>query len=247
MRLSICILVLCCCCLGRLSAAVLKGIVSDTETGELLAGVLVSNTSRHTAVFTDEYGAFTVEAYAGDTLQISITGYLSRSLVIPLDGLSWFRRIALSKNRIAIDTVVIRPGLSAYQQDSLERRELYGDKLDKRPAKFGLNKPHPLYGGYGAGKVTFNGPLSSIFQKRSKRYKRLKAFQDQFNADEHRRYTESRYSMSTVAALTGLKDQALLDFMNAYPIPYDFARTATDVEVKMWVLYNYRIWSGKRK
>ncbi len=241
------ILVLCCCSLGNLWAAELKGIVSDTETGELLGGVLVTNTSRHISAFTDEHGGFILEAYAGDTVRVSVTGYLTRSLVIPANGTSFFRRIALSRNLIAIDTVVIRADLSPYQQDSLERRGLYGDKLDKRPAKFGLSKPHPLYGGSGAGTVSFNGPISSISQKYSKRYKRLKAFREQFNTDEQRRFTESRYNEEIVAGLTGLKDEALRNFMNTYPIAYDFARTATDVEIQMWIRYNYRVWSGNKK
>jgi hypothetical protein len=30
--------------------------------------------------------------------------------------------------------------------------------------------------------------------------------------------------------------------MYAYPMAYDFARTATDLELKMWIRDNYREW-----
>lgn len=238
------IIFFCCCCMP-VFAGELKGIVSDTETGELLRGVQVSNTSEHTVTFTDDKGAFTLTASPGDTVKVSFTGYLQRALVLQGEAPSFFRRIALSKNLVAIDTVVINASLTPYQRDSLARRSLYKKKLEEKPAKFKRNKPHPLYGGLGQGNLSFNGPLSSFFQKRSKRYKRAKAFQERFLADERQRYTDSRYNAEAVRELTGLKDAALAAFMDTYPIPYDFARTATDIEVQMWIRYNYRLWLAK--
>ena len=236
-----------CCCIPAIHAQEFRGIVSDTESGELLRGARIENKSRQRFAVTDDHGAFSLYAFPGDTLQFSLIGYLSRSMVLHGTGVTLFRRIALSKDLIPIDTVVITPGLTPYQRDSLERRNIYGKKVDEKPAKFGRNKRHPLYGRYGEGKMTFNAPVSSFFQKRSKKYKRLKAFQDHFKADENQRYIDSRYNEETVTELTGLRGEALTAFIDAYPIAYDFARTATDLEIKMWIRYNYKIWSGKRQ
>jgi hypothetical protein len=30
--------------------------------------------------------------------------------------------------------------------------------------------------------------------------------------------------------------------MNAYPMDYDYARAATDLELKMWIRFHYREW-----
>lgn len=237
------VLIFSCCCTAPVLAQEVRGIVSDTESGELLNGAMVENKSRKRFVFTDEYGTFAVYAIPGDTLQFSLVGYLPRNMILHSTETPAFRRIALSKDLIPIDTVVITPGLTAYQQDSLKRRAVYGKKVDEKPPKFKRNKPHPLYGGLGQSNLSFNGPISSITRKRSKKYKRLKAFQDHFKADETQRYIDSRYSKETVAALTGLTQERLEAFMQAYPIPYDFARAATDLEIRMWIRYNYKVWT----
>lgn len=241
------VLIVFCCCISAVSAQEFRAIVSDTESDELLGGARVENKSRKGFAVTDSHGAFTIDALPGDTLQISLVGYLERSLVVQGAAYTTPRRIALSRDLVRIDTVVVTPGLTPYQRDSLERRAIYGKALNKKPAKFKRNRRSRLYGGYGEGKMTFNGPLSSITQKRSKRYKRLKAFQDRFKADESRRYIDSRYSREMVTELTGLTGDTLFAFMEAHPIPRDFAWTATDLEIRMWVRYNYRIWSGKQQ
>lgn len=238
------VLIFSCCCTSPVLAQELRGIVSDTESGELLNGARVENKSRKRFAFTDDRGAFSVYATPGDTLQFSLVGYLTRNMILHGTEPPAFRRITLSKDLIPIDTVVITPGLTPYQQDSLERRAVYGKKVDEQPAKFKLNKRHPLYGGSGEGKVSFNAPISSFLQKRSRKYKRLKSFQDHFKADETQRYIDSRYSKAAVTSLTGLTGEQLDTFMQAYPISYDFARAATDLEIKMWIRYNYRVWSG---
>ncbi len=228
------------------SAQEFRGIVSDTESGELLGGARIENKGRQGLAVTDDQGAFRIYALPGDTLQISLVGYLERSLVLHgMEG-SAFRRVALSRDLVRIDTVVVTPGLTPYQRDSLERRNAYGKEMDKKPAKFKMNRPHRLYGGYGAGKMTFNGPLSSFTQKHSKKYKRLKTFQDHFKADENQHYIDSRYNAELVTELTGFTGDTLSAFMEAHPIPYDFARTATDLEIRMWIRYNYRVWSVKQ-
>jgi hypothetical protein len=45
-----------------------------------------------------------------------------------------------------------------------------------------------------------------------------------------------------VAALTGLTGDTVGYFMNANPMPFDYARAATDLELKMWIRYNYKQW-----
>jgi hypothetical protein len=75
----------------------------------------------------------------------------------------------------------------------------------------------------------------------------LKAFQERFKAGENQLFTDTRYNAAAVTALTGLEGASLSAFMNACPIPYDFVRTATDLEVKMWIRYNYRLWSEQQK
>jgi hypothetical protein len=48
-----------------------------------------------------------------------------------------------------------------------------------------------------------------------------------------------------VGTTTGLTGDSIGYFMYAYPMPYDFVHTATSLEMKMWIRYNYKQWIKK--
>lgn len=214
----------------------LKGLVVDRETGEPLAKAWIHGLSSGTNAFTDISGSFEIMVSQQDNLHVSLVGYEALDAVVTPG--QQYLKVSLAKKRVAMDTVVIRPGLTDYQQDSLERRAIYGKKVDEKPAKFGLRLPNATYGGT----ASFNAPISSIIQKRTKKYKRLKAFQDRFRKNEGQLFVDSRYTPVLVQELTGLKEDSLALFMSRYPMPYDFARQASQLELMMWVKYNYREW-----
>lgn len=222
-------------------AFTIKGQVKDASSGEPMRAVIVLNLNTGNTVYSDTAGNFFLMGKTGDLLSIHSLGYAAvvRRL-LPADETDVLV-INLKREEIEIDTVVIK-SLTKYQQDSLERRDIYGTAVDKRPARFGLAKAHPLYGGGPQGALTFNAPITSLIQKRTKKYKRLKAFQDRFNNDEKQAYMDSRYTPDLVTELTGLTGDSLVLFMNAFPIPYDFLRVATELELKMQIKYNYRTW-----
>jgi len=39
----------------------------------------------------------------------------------------------------------------------------------------------------------------------------------------------------------------MAEFMNQYPMDYDYARAASDLEIKMWIKYNYQDYLKKGK
>ncbi|MCY1375460.1 hypothetical protein D9M69_628760 [compost metagenome] len=94
---------------------------------------------------------------------------------------------------------------------------------------------------------TFPGVLSRILEKKVGKGKKAYKFQDQFNAWEQEQYKEFIYNKTLVQQLTGLNDTAeVVAFMNAYPIPYLFARTANKIELNSWIKANYADWKQKR-
>jgi hypothetical protein len=54
------------------------------------------------------------------------------------------------------------------------------------------------------------------------------------------KYVDTRYTASLVNKLTGLSGDTLATFMNTYPMEYEYARHATDLELKAWVRDNYK-------
>lgn len=220
----------------------LRGIVADAASGGALQGVLIENRNSGTITASDAYGGYAVFVRKGDVLRFSLLGYTTKELAVFSDAEEQYERIPLDKQIVAIDTVVIRPGLSPYQKDSLRRGVIFGKKLAEKPAMLKFNKPHPLYGGTGS----INAPISSLLQKKTKKYRRLKAFQDRFKKDEKQLFVDSRYTPVLVQELTGLHDDSLALFMNRYPLAYDYARSASDLELMMWIKYNYREWTGTK-
>ncbi|MFA6059335.1 MAG: carboxypeptidase-like regulatory domain-containing protein [Taibaiella sp.] len=219
----------------------LQGTFTDAQSGENLNGVLIRNLNSASITYSDVSGNFSIEVNRGDLLSCSMVGYESFNINILSDEPEQYLLLKLKRKTIAIDTIVIR-SLTKYQQDSLTNREIFGKKVEEQPAKFKRAKKHPLYGGSGSGILNYDAPISSLIQKRTKKYKRLKAFQDRYKNDEKQSYADSRYTPQLVTALTGLTNDSLLLFMKAFPIAYDFSRAATDLELKMWIKYNYKTW-----
>ena len=114
--------------------------------------------------------------------------------------------------------------LSKYQLDSIERQETYKIPLQRTP-------PNP-----------FASPASAIAELFSKKAKMVYKFQENFYNGEIEKFVDTRYTPALVTKLTGITGDTVGHFMYAYPMRYDFARTATDLELKMWIRSNYKEW-----
>jgi len=88
-------------------------------------------------------------------------------------------------------------------------------------------------------------PFSAIAEKFSKKSKRAFQFQKDFYRLESEKFIDTRYTPDLVNELTGATGDSIGHFMYAYPMPYDFARTASDLEIKMWIRTSYKVWARK--
>jgi len=124
---------------------------------------------------------------------------------------------------------IVRPkNYTQYQIDSLQRHSTYQRTLARERT----------------GSVM--SPVTFIAERVSKRSKQIYNFKKQYYYWEDQRFIDSRYTSELVGALTNLTGDTLAYFMNAYPMPYDYARTATDLELKMWIRSNYRQWVSRQ-
>lgn len=212
-------------------AQVLEGIVTDNDGGSALPAVIVVNKTRNQSTMTDVDGKYTIAADKGDDIEFSYLGYYPVSLLMP-EGQNIFRRIGLKKKLFSLDEVEIRPDYTPYQLDSIERRKRYALDLSRERV-----------GGTVMG--TIFSPASALAEQFSKKSKQRFRFQKNFVKWEDQKYVDTRYSPEEVASLTGLSGDTLAAFINAYPMPYDYARSATALEVKMWIKYNYKEWLKK--
>ena len=215
---------------GPVNAQSLEGIVADNDGGALPA-VMVINKTKNLNTMTDVDGKYSISANKGDEIEFTYMGYYPLSLQMP-EGGNVFRRISLKKKLFSLDEVEIRPDWTPYQLDSIARRKRYALDLSRERASSSVLG-------------TVFSPASALAEQFNKKSKQRARFQSNFAKWETQKFVDTRYSPEEVASLTGLSGDTLAAFINAHPMPYDYARTATDLEVKMWIRYNYREWIKK--
>jgi len=205
----------------------MKGNVVDAETGKGLYPVVVTNAKTGLSVYTDEGGDFSISAQSGDKVVFYYIGYRTiERLMPPVMGVS-NQRIEMHTLSVMLNELVIRPKhYTQYQIDSFERHSTYQRALARQHA-------------------AVMSPVSFIAERLSKKSKQIFNFQKQYNYWEDQKFIDSRYTPEIVSQLTNLQGDTLAFFMNAYPVPYDYSRTATDLEFKMWIRDNYREWLKK--
>ncbi len=213
---------------GVASAQTLKGLVADAVTGNPLSPVVVLNVRTGISVYTDDQGQFSLHAQSGDKIALTFIGYKTMQWMMPPVIGAVQQRIEMHPLSYQLEELVVRTrSYTAYQIDSLERHSTYQRALARQRG----------------GSVM--SPVSFVAEKLSGRSKQIFRFQKEFNYWEDQRFIDSRYTPDLVHMLTGLEGDTLAAFMNAYPMPYDYARAATELELKMWIRTNYKTFLKK--
>jgi hypothetical protein len=221
----------------------LSGRIMNYENGAILQNVVILNLNHpNIGTNSDAYGKYKVTAYQGDSIRFSLLGYTSRILVYNGNNESWFENITLNSESTMLDTVVIRRELTQFEKDSINNRILYGKNLDYKPPKTTLPALKDLKAGES---VKIGAPISGLLGKTTKEYKKDKAFKAMYQRDQDQAFINSRYTPELVTKLTTLDGVALYNFMQAYPMSYEYARQASNLEMMMWIKYNYKDWKSK--
>ncbi|MFA6152066.1 MAG: carboxypeptidase-like regulatory domain-containing protein [Chitinophagaceae bacterium] len=199
-----------------------RGTITDGDSKLPIQGVTITNTASQMFVVTDERGQFNIEGNPGDKVTFYCPGYRGETHVI-IPGLEGIRlTFALRLSSRELQEVVIKQKFKTqYQLDSAERRSEHSRVLARQKSSIG-------------------SPFSFVAEKFSRKQKDMFRFQKNFNRMEVEQFTDSRYSPELVNTLTNLGGDTLAYFMNTYKMPYDYARTATALELKMWVRYNFK-------
>lgn len=208
-----------------LYAQVLKGVVTEAQTGKPLSAVTVVNIATQESATTDENGHFSLPLTNGRQVVFSYVGYKTIQKYITDEELNTSVRVAMPILRYELKELILRPkNYSPYQLDSLHRRSVYSRTLAWKRTGSVLS------------------PFSLIADRLSHKSKQRYTIQKNYNRWEDEKYIDTRYTPELVESLTGLTGDSIGYFMNANPMPYDYARTATELELKMWIRYSYRQW-----
>lgn len=204
------------------SAVVWRGKIIDKETHQPIQGVTITNTTHKNLVSTNNLGHFDIEGNEGDVVLFSCPGYRSEQHII-IKGLEGIRlNFAMKLNSFELDEFVATQKFKTqYQADSAERKEVYSRVLARHKSRV-------------------SSPVSFVAEKLSRKQRSMFRFQKEFYRSEESQFTDTRYTPELVASLSNLGGDTLAYFMNTYPMPYDYARAATALEIKMWIRYNLK-------
>jgi len=205
----------------------MAGRITDKETGEPLFPVLVTNLLTRVSVLSDENGGYSIEAKAGEFVAFTFISYKAQQKKVPASIGTAEVDVQLQSVSILLDEAVIN-SLTKYQKDSIQRQTLY-----QRPLA--------------AQRASFMSPVSALAEVFSKKSKQTFRFQKNFYNLETQQFVDSRYTPELVQTLTKLTGDTLAHFMNSFVMPYDYARTATDLELKMWIRSHYREYMKEEK
>ena len=140
------------------------------------------------------------------------------------------------KRNIQMKEVIIKPKAYNYSKDSAENRAIYHKA-------FRTVNEHPTVGF--ANGLAVTGLFSELAYRVSGKKKHAKTLLQNITANQNDHFIDSRYTPELTSRLTGLSGDTLAFFMNAYPMPFDYARAASELEFKMWIRDNYRDWVAK--
>lgn len=195
------------------------------DSGDPLYPVTVVNLRTQQATYTTQKGYYTIEAVAGDKIAYSYIGYKSKQRQMPISVGTYEIDVALESVSYRLNELILMPDYTEYQVDSIERVKKYRPFLSR-------TKSNPI-----------SSPFSFVAEKFNKRSKQVFRFKKNFSKWESERFIDSRYTPELVAEQTGLSGDSIGHFMNAYPMPYDYARSATELEMKMWIRYHFKEWN----
>ncbi len=206
-----------------LRAQSVTGTVVDKETGAPLKGVRVAMSNGIALDSTDGQGRFTVSGKGGETFLFTAPGYTQQLRKAPdyVGNVPW--RVQMQSFSFSLGEVRVKQFREGYQRDSFERSKTYERTLVR-------------------GKSGAMSPVSMLAEKLLKKQKRLFAFQKEFHRAEDQKFIDSRYTPELTAEMTKLSGDTLAHFMNENPMPYEFSRAASDLEIKMWIKDVYKQW-----
>lgn len=188
------------------SAQVENGVTSETD-------------------FTNDRGLFLIKASKGDSLIIRRIGYFNETYVITgrsaaIDTLEIFLR---PKTKILQSVTVSAYSYADYREDSILRRQTFGEDI---------GYAHPLIDNSNSG-AGFGISLDRIFGKQQRNKKRAYKL---FLQNEEQEYRDFRFNPILVHTYTGLRGEALQQFINRYQPSYLWLRQHTKPDDVMYYI-----------
>jgi hypothetical protein len=213
---------------GYAQERTVAGIVFDKSTKDRVASVSVRNLTNGQSVYNNLKGEFKINARAGDQLvftkqefQIDTLRVLSNAAIA----------VYLMPSTIRLKQVTIHDTLLSPEKRLAATKADYSKIYGSLAYSDFLTSPS--IGGAG---LSIDA-LYNAFSKSGRNAGRLRQIVEN---DYQQNVIDYRFNRSTVASITGLKDEKLTQFMQRYRPGYYLTKTATDYEFIASIKANYK-------
>jgi hypothetical protein len=201
------------------------GYLKDSVTNEPIVLASVANFETKKTVMSSNIGRFKIEVSDNQILSFAAVGYFfdtiafHKSLLIKDTLYLYLKPLARSLGNVTVYT----KSTNAYREDSIERRkDFMGDRVQYAIPVAALSNT-------GAGL----GINLDRYSKHEKEKRKAFAF---FEANEKEEYINYRFPAELVKQYSGLKDEALQNFMQEHRPSYEWLRKhKTEEDIKYYI------------
>jgi hypothetical protein len=207
------------------------GTILDYDSKETVPYVTITNKRTKQAVQSNAQGIYHLNATWGDTIFLSHPAYSFTTRIV--SAISANEILYIERRKYALEEVEVLSDMAKYKKDSADKYIFY-----RKTLKDAHLRPQA---GFSNG-LAVDGLFSSLALKISGKGKKSKKFAQMLERDEQVKFANVRYNPGLVMKLTGLSEDEAINFISNNPMPYDYVRAASDVEIQMWIRDTYKTW-----
>lgn len=215
-------------------SALIKGIIKDDTSGLVISGVNVINVNTVKGVVTNDAGEFSIQAFANDTLHVSLLGYKSIKVKVTND---WIKNktttIQLTQKAFALEEVVVRPyvltGYLEIDAKLIPNRENYRYSISGLTEGYEAGEYSPNAFGRVLGSI-FN-PADMLYNFFGKKPKELRRLKEMKKDDTVKNLLASKFDRETISALLGVTKSEIAEIMERCNYSEAFVKSANDLQI----------------
>lgn len=201
----------------------ISGIVIEKGGGKRIAEVNVTNLRSNKKTVSNTFGVFFIEAFIGDSLSLTKTGYGPiKTVVYTSEDILIEMQAGLT-----LETVVV-----SRKSREAEMRDMLDDYSKKGVYNNGKNS----VGTY------LNSPATALYNLFGRDAKNAKRFAKVMDRELEQVQVDKIFNKTSVAALTGLSDDELQSFMDLYRPSYTTVQHWGDYDFMNYVKTSFLSW-----
>ena len=216
-----------------------QGIVSGKVYENInqlpIEGVSIRNKNTGGGELSDKFGFYSVNASAGDSIEVYILGYKRFKFKVTASASDVVKNVYLTIEKFNLPEVEV-----------LARRNVTKDSLNNRRENAALF----AYRRRSVGKAilgSFFNPVSSLQSLVDMgKNRRLKHFQAHLVAEERDNYIDSRFTRENVEEITGLKGKELEAFISSNKPSFEFTQNAKEYDMLVYIKEKFASYTAEK-